>query len=164
MSRARQILFAVGIAVCLAAAFAVAGVAQASAQPKAPSPAVVSAPITTAMLTKAAAASSDCADGIGLSSATREFWRCTGTSATSTYVGSSCTPNEYNAKTEYNMYAAINDCLTRVWVHQYMYPKDTTAGWTICFGPPGNASSIQTLKTADVHPQNIMVSNNPLSC
>lgn len=105
-----------------------------------------------------AAASGPCTDGNGYTGATL-FWRCTGGSATSRFVGSSCNQGEYNAGTNYNVWGAINLCGTRVWLHQFKYPKDQTSGWSICIAP-----LTATVFSVGETPQNIMVSANTASC
>jgi hypothetical protein len=112
-----------------------------------------------ASLLAEAAASGDCTDGVGINSSA-QFWRCTGTSPSSPWVASSCNPGEYNAITYYNLYGAINACGTRVWIHEYTYPTDTTSGWSWCYGPGVS----EDLGPTYAHPENIMVSDNSAAC
>ena len=91
-------------------------------------PAVVA---SSAAAYAASASSGYCSNFNGYSGAA-DFWRCTGTAASSQWVGSSCNPGEYNSGTYYNIYGAINLCGTRVWLHEYTYPTDTESGWSEC--------------------------------
>jgi hypothetical protein len=171
--RLRRTIFAIGAAAGLVA-FAAAMTAPASAQTLASAPAAayastgqarLPAPGTTTFARPAATAASviPCDDGVDYSP-TQNFWRCTGTSVTSRWVASSCAEGEYNAATEYNVYGIINNCPSRVWIHEYMYPKDTTSGWAECVGPIGYADSSGVVNSEYVHPENIMVSANTADC
>ncbi len=90
-----------------------------------------------------------------------EFWRCTGSSETAKFVGSSCTEGEYNAGSYFNVWAWVNNCYTRVWLHEYKYPKDVTSGWAICI--PGGYLGYWS-PSANPEPENIMVSANAAYC
>jgi hypothetical protein len=92
-----------------------------------------------------------------------EFYRCTGSSETATFVGSSCAEGEYNAGkgSYYNFWAFVNNCSTRVWLHEYPYPTDTTSGWSIC--TPGGYEGYAN-PPANPEPENIMVSANTAYC
>ena len=107
----------------MAVAFTGAMTASASAQTRA------------VKLPAAIAASGPCGDGNGYNGANR-FWRCTGSSVTSDWVAStSCDEGEYNAITYYNAWGAINNCSTRVWLHQYMRIRkirSSDPGWAMC--------------------------------
>jgi hypothetical protein len=166
--RLRRTAFAIGTAASMAAAFAAAMTAPASAQTT--TSAAVLAPATAAgaaTVVKLAAPDQgtyDCSDGDGFTGAP-EFWRCTGTNPTSPWVGSSCTPNEYNAGSSYNVYAVDNYCSTRVWLHQYTYPTDENSnGWAFCVPPYGFPDAQETISSPDQNPKNIMVSNNVSDC
>lgn len=104
------------------------------------------------------AAAGPCTDGNGFSGAT-QFWRCTGSSASSRFVGSSCNQGQYNAGTNYNVWGAINLCPTRVWLHQLKFPAYQSGGYAICVGP-GFAGQF----SVGEFPQNIMVSSNRANC
>jgi hypothetical protein len=100
-----------------------------------------------------------CTDGDGLTDSPL-FYRCTGGAISSKWVGSSCSPGQYDAETNYTVWATINQCHTRVWLHQYTYPEYTLpAGWAMCIPP----NSFYELGLA-VSPENIMVSDNTASC
>jgi hypothetical protein len=90
-----------------------------------------------------------------------DFWRCTGSSETAEFVGSSCAEGEYNAGSYYNVWAWVNNCPARVWLHQYTYPKDGTSGWSVCIAPD---SLGYWSPPANPEPENIMVSANTASC
>ena len=111
-----------------------------------------------------AAASNDCGDDTGLNLAEREFWRCTGTSLTSPWVGSTCTPGEYNAGTNYNVFWAINNCADRVWLHELTYPDFTEyGGFAYCVNPGPEAVWIPAAGDSDF-PENIQVTDNDSPC
>ncbi len=99
-----------------------------------------------------------CSDMSGYTGTTM-FWRCTGGYPTSKWVGSSCTPGEYNAGTNYTIWGAINHCGTRVWLHQLKYPEDQTSGWAMCI-PRVSSWNFGV----GLSPQNIMVSTNSAGC
>jgi hypothetical protein len=90
-----------------------------------------------------------------------DFYRCTGSSETAAFVGSSCAEGEYNAGSYYNVWAWVNNCSTRVWLHEYTYPTDTTSGWAICI--PGGYLGYWS-PPANPEPENIMVSANTAYC
>lgn len=90
------------------------------------------------------------------------FERCTTTGPDSDWVGTSCSQGmNYEAGTHFNVYAAVDGCFVRVWIHQYTYPKDETEGWSYCFSG-GNAYQ-QTPSQYD-DPENIFVSANTSGC
>jgi hypothetical protein len=172
--RLRRTAVAIASAACMAAAFTAAMTNSALAQPahttptaqilkisalpKSAQPSTFKQALTLEQAQRtAAAATIPCGDDALPTGF--EFWRCTGSSATATFVGSSCNLGEYNAGSHYNVWAFVNNCNGRVWLHQYTYPTDTTSGWSICTGPahagffPGNPE-----------PENIMVSANTASC
>jgi hypothetical protein len=105
------------------------------------------------------AQSGPCTDGNGFSKNITAMWRCTGSSPASRWVGSSCSQGEYNAGTFYNVYGAINECSTRVWLHEFYYPQDVNNGWAACL-QPGYAQPF----SSPLFPENIMVSANPAPC
>lgn len=164
MSRLRRIVGAIVSVACMAVAFTGGVTAPALAQsaytPTQSAPAVAAA----VKLPAAVAASGPCGDGNGYNGANR-FWRCTGSSLTSYWVAStSCDVNEYNAITYYNAWGAINNCSTRVWLHQYMYPEDTSTsnpGWAICIPPE---SAVAWIFPVNEEPQNFMISANSADC
>lgn len=168
MSRLRRIVVAVASAACVAVALTGGVTAPAFAQSASTQSQtqVQTAPVTaTAVkLPAAIAASGPCGDGNGYNGATR-FWRCTGSSVTSDWVASTtCNQGEYNADTGsyYNAYGAINNCSGRVWFHEFMYPKDQTAGWAICIPPASAVSWI--FGGVNEKPQNFMISANTAFC
>jgi hypothetical protein len=112
-----------------------------------------------------AAATEPCGDGVGISSST-EFWRCTGSSETSTFVGSPCTQGSYNAGSYYNVWGAINECPTRVWLHENEIPPSgaTPAGWSVCIAPAADYPYNAPIFTANLKPENIQVVANDSSC
>jgi hypothetical protein len=156
VSRLRRTAFAIGTAACMAAAFATAMTTPASAHTTASAaPSAIAAP--------AELSGRNCGDGDGFTGAP-EFWRCTGNSATSLWVGSSCKQNEYNAGSKYNVYAVWNYCSTRVWLHADKYPADETGGWTFCVPPFGFPDASEDIPSTDVHPANIEVTANVNNC
>jgi hypothetical protein len=180
----RRTASAIGTAACMAAAFAAAMTAPASAQTTASAaPAAVSATATAASeavavklttaagaaaavkLTPAAAPSwNDCSDYDGYN-AQDGFWRCTGTSPSSPWVWSSCTPGNYDAISSYNVYIFTNLCNTRVWMHQYTSKNDVNNGWAKCTGPYEFGNDNNGLSAAnEVHPENIQVTTNTADC
>jgi hypothetical protein len=181
MKLGRHALF-LGAATVIALLGGASPAAMASSTPQSPAPApvTVSAPVAvspvvggptaaaketaTSTLTAAGTYYYGCTDDIGYTGA-QEFWRCTGTSATSTWVGSTCAEGEYNAGSQYNVYDVYNLCNTRVWLHKYTYPKDVTApdDWSVCV-PPANGNTYPVLSPDYVHPENIMVSANTAAC
>lgn len=169
MPRLPRTILAIGAAACMAAAFAAAMTAPASAQTTTSAPVTITAPFAGAALTSAvtlhtaAASSQDCANGVGYTGL-EGFWRCTGTSATSPWVGSSCAPGEYNAGSYYNVYLAVNFCAYRVWLHEYKYPADVNNGWAVCVSPYLDSGYELSLNAGYQHPENIMVSNNTAAC
>ena len=82
----------------------------------------------TVKLAEPASAGNDCYDANGYNGAVG-FWRCTGTSVSSPMVWSTCNQGNYNAGTYYNVYWWLNQCNTRVWLHEYTYPYDVNNGW-----------------------------------
>jgi hypothetical protein len=180
--RLRRTAFAIGTAACMAAAFATAMTAPASAQTTASAaPAAVSAPATAAgaaaavklttvagaaaavKLTAPASAADDCISMNGYNGAVG-FWRCTGTTQDSPWVWTSCNEVNNNAKTYFNVYIFLNYCSTRVWLHQNKYPDDEIAGWAVCAGPSPYADSTGIVNSADVDPENIQVTSNKSDC
>ena len=154
--RLRRNAFAIGTAACMAAGFATAMTTPASAQTTASAaPSAIAAP--------ADLSGRYCGDGKGLGSTT-EFYRCTGDLETSVWVGSSCAQNEYNAGSYYNVYAVMNYCSTRVWLHAETYPDDESGGWTYCVPPYGFPDANEDIPSADVHPANIQVTANKNNC
>jgi hypothetical protein len=161
VSRLRRTVVAILSAACIAVAFTGAMAASASAQTTAVKQATAVKQTTAVKLPAAVAASGPCGDGNGYNGANR-FWRCTGSSVTSDWVAStSCNQGEYNAMTYYNAWGAINNCSTRVWFHEYMNPKDTTSGWSICIPP---ASAVSWIFPVNEKPQNFMISANSAFC
>jgi len=145
MSHPRRTVIAIATAACMAAAFTATMTISASAQ--------------TVTASAPAEGIPDCNDGIGMTTATL-FWRCTGTARTSPWVGSSCSPGEYNAGSAYNVYIASNYCNTRVWLHEYTYPEDANSGWGLCISPGGEGPPASTYQ----HPENIQVTTNSAQC
>jgi hypothetical protein len=156
---------AIASGTCMAAAFTVAMTAPALAQSAHTTPSVQT---LTQMATAPQAQTATpvpCADQDGLSGSA-EFWRCTGSSATSKWVGSSCNVNEYNAGDNgtYNVYLAINDCGTRVWLHGLDYPEFTKdGGFADCINPhssfaPNGGDGVPEF------PKNIQVTSNTSDC
>jgi hypothetical protein len=143
--RLRRTAVAIAAATCMGAAFTAAMTAPASAR---------SEPTSAR-----SASTEDCSDGNGIGSAGL-FYRCTGTSPASEWVGSSCSEGNYNAGTEYNVYIAFNTCDTRVWLHQYPYPEDENSGWTFC----ATIGVSDQVPAEYQHPKNIFVSSNYSQC
>jgi hypothetical protein len=85
------------------------------------------------------------------------FWRCTGTS----WVSIGCSPSENNAGTEFNVLSEGNDCIYRVWLHQYTYPKYESSGWTACIAP---GAYYNVIPAQYQHPENIQISSNETFC
>jgi hypothetical protein len=161
VSRLRRIVVAIASAACVAVAFTGSVTAPALAQSAhTPTQSAPAAPAAV-KLPAAVAAPGPCGDGNGYNGANR-FWRCTGSSVTSDWVASTtCAEGEYNAITSYNVWGAINNCTTRVWLHQFMNPKDTTSGWAICIPP---ASAVSWIFPVNEAPQNFMISANSAAC
>jgi hypothetical protein len=165
LSRFRRAVVAIASAACIAAAFT--GAAPALAQSTTPS---VQASAKSAQIPKVlqayrqqagTAIEGACTDGVGFNNFTY-FYRCTGDLSSSQWVASPCGIGEYNAITYYNVYGEINNCSTRVWVHQYYYPKFTDNGGTgfaYCFGP----GTFEVWGT-NLAPENIQVSANSAGC
>lgn len=169
MLRLRRIAYPIGIVGCMVAAFA-GMIAPASAQTTASAaPAAVSAPAAAAdaaatfKLAEPASAGNDCYDANGYNGAVG-FWRCTGTSVSSLMVWSTCNQGNYNAGSYYNVYWWLNQCNTRVWLHQYTYSYDVNHGWAVCATPSVNGGSSGVVPPADVHPENIQVTANTAAC
>jgi hypothetical protein len=146
MPRLRPTAIAIATAGCMAAAFSATTTASASAQTGAPAQ------------TGASPQTQYCNDPMNFP--TISFWRCTGATEGSPWVGSSCNVNNYNAGTSYNVYAWDNACGDRVWLHQYTYPKDVDKGWSYCISP----GSIGVTPTQYRNPQNIEVVSNTAKC
>jgi hypothetical protein len=152
----RRIVFGMFASVLMAVAF---GASSAAAPASAASLATASAsaaPLATASasaapLSTAASACNTFGDPYPA------FWRCTGTS----WVAIGCSPSENNAGSAYNVLSEGNDCIYRVWLHQYTYPKDETSGWTACIAP---GAYYATIPTKYQHPGNIMISGNTAFC
>jgi hypothetical protein len=91
-----------------------------------------------------------------------DFFRCTGLDESASWVGSSCNTGNYNAGSggAYNVSKWVNDCNTRVWLHQFTSPKDATSGWSYCASPNENG----TPPAQDVNPENIQVVSNADPC
>jgi hypothetical protein len=142
----RRIVFGMFASVLMAVAF---GASSAAAPASAASLATASA--SAAPLATAASACDTFGDPYPA------FWRCTGTS----WVAIGCSPSENNAGSAFNVLSEGNDCIYRVWLHQYTYPKDETSGWTACIAP---GTYYATIPTKYQHPENIMISNNTAFC
>jgi hypothetical protein len=152
---------AIASAACMAAAFTMAVTAPALAQSARTTPSVQTSAKLAPTATAAQTTPVPCADEDGLSN-NIEFWRCTGTSATSKWVGSTCDVGEYNAATTYNVYLAINDCSTRVWLHGLDYPLfETAGGFAYCISP--HSTWVPAAGDSNF-PENIQVSENTSSC
>ena len=159
---------AIASAACMAAAFTVAMTTPALAQ-SAHTTASVQTLAKSAHIAMAPqgriATPVPCADNDGLTGSA-DFWRCTGSGATSRWVGSSCNVNEYNAGDNgtYNVFLAINDCSTRVWLHALDFPEFTSdGGFAICINPhssfvPNGGDGVP------VFPKNIQVTSNGSDC
>jgi hypothetical protein len=174
--RLRRTAVAIASAACMAAAITGAMTAPALAQPAHTTPA---AQISLRTLVKsgqiaiveqghklnataAATATIPCYDSTFSGAA--EFWRCTGDSETSTMVGSSCSVSEQNAATYYNVYAALNLCTGRVWLHQNKYTSGTPAGWAVCIAYYGLPEGAYQYWGYNLEPKNIQVSANTAYC
>lgn len=153
MSHLRKVLLAAVAA--LAAALAI-GAAPATAA-AAPTHVVIAGSLT-AYQNAHPDVTGPCTDGYGYNGAT-EFWRCTGSAANARWVGNTCAQGEYNAGTYYNVYGIINNCGTRVWLHEYTYPQDVNNGWAYC-STPYSATAL----SGPIFPENIMVSANSATC
>jgi hypothetical protein len=143
--RLRRTAIAIATAICMGAAFTAATTAPASAR--------------SVQTSTQSAATGDCSDGNGIGSSGL-FYRCTGTSPSSEWVGSSCGEGNYNAGSEYNVYIAFNTCDTRVWLHQFPYPKDENSGWSFC----ATIGISDQMPSEYQHPENIFVSANSSQC
>src|ERR1700753_201441 len=100
MSLLRRTAIAIAAAVCMAAVPLLTTTMPASAHTGTAATAAKLA--TAAKPATAAKRDQPCANGVGYSGG-HSFWRCTGTSNNSRWVGSSCNPGQYNAGTEYNV-------------------------------------------------------------
>jgi hypothetical protein len=154
MTCPRRTALAIAAAACTAAAFTAAMTTPASAQSAA----------ATSADKPAAAAGEYCLDGSGYS-LNDEFYRCTGTSQTSAWVGSSCATGNHNAASSYNIYDARNECVgsegyVRVWLHQYTDYANGN-GWAICVNPDAYG---QEIDPDYQHPENIQVTTNTEAC
>lgn len=159
MSRSQQTVIAIAAAGCMAAAFTTTMTSPASAQSMAPAKAAAATSAETP-----AVVGEFCLDNNGWSN-NDEFYRCTGTAQTSSWVGSSCAPGNSDAKSSFNVYDARNECVgalghVRVWLHEY---TDYTNGhgWAVCINPGVTG---QEIDPADQHPENIQVTTNTETC
>jgi hypothetical protein len=153
----RRIVFGMLASVLMAVAFgASSAAAPASAASLVTASAASAAPLATAPASAAplATAASACAT---FSDPYPAFWRCTGTS----WVAIGCSPSENNAASAYNVLYAANDCVYRVWLHQYANPKDETSGWSACIAPE---TWYSTIPAKYQHPGNIQISNSTAFC
>ena len=163
MLRLRRTAVAIAAAACMVSGFTAAITTPALAQ-SVHTPTHSARTSTTVMQTyknsmqKNSRQSGPCTDGNGFTNST-SFWRCTGSDPTSRWVASSCAQGQYNAGTFYNVYGAINNCSTRVWLHEFTYPQYVNNGWSICIAPHFNP-----VFAAGEFPENIMVSGNNASC
>jgi hypothetical protein len=142
----RRIVFGMFASVLMAVAFgASSAAAPASAAP------LATASASAAPLATAASACDTFSDPYPA------FWRCTGTS----WQAIGCSPSEGNAGSAFNVLYAANDCIYRVWLHQYTYPKDETSGWSACIAPE---TWYSTIPAKYEHPGNIQISSNTAFC
>jgi hypothetical protein len=148
--RLRRTAVVFATAICMGAALTAAMTAPASARS-------VLTPAQAAA--RPASTNQDCYDGNGIGQA-GQFYRCTGTSPSSQWVGSSCAAGNYNAGTQFNVYIAFNTCDTRVWLHEYPYPEWESSGWTVC----ATIGVSDDIDPQYQHPENIYVSTNYSQC
>jgi hypothetical protein len=130
----RQVAVVVAVAGVLASAFAVTIATPASAQ---------QAPCENSAI------------GFG------QFFRCTSTSPNGAWKGLACAAGvNYNGTDgPFNVIAAVNDCTTRVWLHQ---DEDWQAGgWSYCVAPSEGDYDIPSWA---MHPMNIYISLNQSYC
>jgi hypothetical protein len=94
-----------------------------------------------------------------------QFYRCTGTSESSSWVGLDCNIetnyNASNADSPFNVYAAYNNCPFRIWLHQYVNWDNN--GWSYCINP-GYLTDVPIITAPYDHPLNIYMSDNPNNC
>jgi hypothetical protein len=153
----RRIVFGMFASVLMAVAFgasSAAAPASAAAQATARASAAAQATASASAAPLATAAASACDT---FSDPFPAFWRCNGTS----WVPIGCSPSENNAGSVFNILSEGNDCVYRVWLHQYTYPKDETSGWTACIAP---GTYYNVIPTEYQHPENIMISGNTAFC
>jgi hypothetical protein len=142
----RRIVFGMLASALMAVAF---GASSAAAPASAAS--LATAPASAASLATTASACATFSDPYPA------FWRCTGTS----WQAIGCSPAEGNAGSAFNVLFAANDCIYRVWLHQYTYPKDETSGWSACIAPE---TWYSTIPAKYEHPANIQISSNTAFC
>lgn len=86
------------------------------------------------------------------------FDRCTGTQWAPIACDYGFNFNGTNGP--FNVLAADNDCITRVWLHQDPWNGTNWGnGWTFCIGPGNGTTTPEAIPPQFQHPLNIYISN-----
>ena len=152
MSRTKRALLAIAGAVAIITAFAV---------PATPASATVTH-TSAAAITSASAVVVPC--GSSTPPNHIQFFRCTTNSQTGSLVAGDCNIGQnYNVNNApFNVYAAYNYCLVRVWLHQQT--NWSQGGWSYCINPPDVFGPYQQTPPQFQHPDNIYISSNESAC
>ena len=151
MKRFRVIATAIAAACLMGSAVAAAPVASAS-----------TAPYAISAGTARADASGPCLKALPPNGA---WYRCTTTSYSGGWVRALCNPGQnYNATNgPFNVYAALNACGYRVWLHQYTDWQNH--GWSLCTSPETNGvANYYQVSSGYEHPMNIYISSTQSAC
>lgn len=107
-----------------------------------------------------AAAAGVCSKSPGFSGG---FSRCTGALWATTPCDYGSNFNGGNGP--WNVIAADNDCVTRVWLHQDDWNgSNWGSGWTYCISPGAGINSPLNVPSQFQHPLNIYISQNSDPC